>query len=358
MNQSPASQDPTARKVGWKKAAGFLLILWLAVFLLLELAWRGFLFASWEGFFDNPKEFTSTFFTTFEEPLPFKGEITAWYRNSEVQIAKKKGEIRIICFGGSTTVNQAAGISYAELLEQRFADRYPGYTIRVLNAGSDAFSTAHTLVNLSLRNLELEPDIVTVYQNVNDLSAKDFGDSITSDYTNKYRTDFYLGFRHRTGVIAELTKVSRLARAVVSRIDWIAFPQGRYGAGRDEVGRDYRKGLAYFRKNLTSLSGVAGKHGVKMVFATQAAGSDYRNDEAFSAYNDVVRQVALEEGVVLIDIVTLVTQDANFQADALHYTREGVEHLADAFFGPLDTLVKEEIRSRGMMRETDKSGAG
>ncbi len=40
-------------------------------FVVLEIAWRSFLAVSGRGFFDDPREFTSPFFTTFQEPAPF-----------------------------------------------------------------------------------------------------------------------------------------------------------------------------------------------------------------------------------------------------------------------------------------------
>src|SRR5262245_31263074 len=115
------------------KQVVFVLLTWSVILIAAELAWRTYLYSIGRGFFDDPHKFTSPFFTAYEEPPPFKWSHTAWYRNGQVEFAKADNEIRIICFGGSTTVNWRAGVSYPELIEQRLAERFPRYVIRVLN---------------------------------------------------------------------------------------------------------------------------------------------------------------------------------------------------------------------------------
>ena len=325
---------------------GFTMVIWSVALITAELSWRTYLYLTGHGFFDDPKKFTSSFFTTYEEPPPFKWGTTAWYRNGHVSFTKASNEIRIICFGGSTTVNARAGISYPDLLERRLAQSHPHHIIRVLNAGADGYSTAHTLVNLSLRNLEIQPDIITIYENINDLSAKDFGARISSDYANKYKTDFYLDFRHRTGLMAELAKLSRLARMIFSRINAIAFPDSGYGGGRESTGRDYQPGLQYFIFNLRSIAAVAQAHGIRVLMASQAAQYRLRQDQGFTVYNGAIRTLAQERGAVFVDVAAAVIADEMFLPDRIHYTRNGVEAVARAFYDPLHQLVKEVIRER------------
>jgi lysophospholipase L1-like esterase len=330
----------SARKFGLAKSVAYLLIIFILVFLILELAWRTYLYTAGRGFFDNPKEFTSPFFTTYEEPAPFKWQSTAWYRNGEVSIPKPDNEIRIICFGGSTTVNWRAGISYPQILDMKFSESESDYSVRVFNAGGEGFSTAHTLVNLSLRNLDLAPDIIVVYHNINDLSVKDFGDWVSSDYANKYKSDFYLGFRHRSGALAGLTKISRLARFIVSSFQGLAFPRNRYGeVGLTSMTNDHSQVLTHFKNNLRSIAAVAREHGIRLVLASQAAKSDVRGDDGFVAFNQAVRQIAEEEGVVFVDVANMMTEDILFLDDSIHYTRQGVERLADIFYPHVQYLV-------------------
>jgi lysophospholipase L1-like esterase len=321
----------------------FVLLIWAVVLVASELAWRTYLCATGRGFFDDPNKFTSPFFTTYEEPPPLKWGTTAWYRNGQVSFAKQPKEIRIICFGGSTTVNFRAGISYPELIERRLAAKFPAHVIHVLNAGGEGYSTAHTLVNLSLRNLEVEPDIITVYHNINDLSVREFGEHVESDYGNKYKTNFYLDFRHRIGLIASLTSVSRLARMIFSKIDVIAFPDDE----RTTVSHGWNTGIKYFTFNLQSISAVARAHGIRVLMASQAARDDVRRDPGFVAYNETVRRVTAENGDEFVDIASAVTEDDMFLPDAIHNTRRGVERVAEVLYPALEKMVGAASESRG-----------
>jgi len=338
--QPPDTFVSSARKFGLAKSAAYLVIIFILVFLILELTWRTYLYTTGRGFFDDPNEFTSPFFTSYQEPAPLKWESTAWYRNVEVSIPKPDSEIRVICFGGSTTVNWRAGISYPQILDTKFSETDRNFSVRVFNAGGEGFSTAHTLVNLSLRNLELAPDVIVVYHNINDLSVKNFGDWVSSDYANKYKSDFYLGFRHRTGALAGLTKISRLARFIVSSIEGLAFPRNQYGeVGRTSMTNDHSQVLAHFKNNLRSIAAVAREHGIRLVLASQPAKSDFRGDDGFVAFNQAVQQIAEEEGAVFVDVAKLMTDDNLFLDDSIHYTRQGVQRLADIFYPHVQYLV-------------------
>lgn len=332
-------------RIGIGKAIVFTLLPLVALLLVLEIGWRIHLARTGRGFFDDPNEFTSPFFTTYDEPLPRVDGDRLHYRNGAVDRRKAPGEIRIVAFGGSTTVNFRAGISYPEILERNLAqDLGTDPPIRVLNAGSEGYSTAHVLVNLSLRNLDAAPDIVTVYENINDLSAVWFGDRVTSDYANKYETDFYLGIRHRTGLVAAVARVSRFARMLINRVDRLRFP-----TPAQYHDRDIAPGLVYFERNLRSIVAVARAHGIRMLLATQPARADCRPD-AFRAYNDTIRRVATAEQVAFVDLDALVTDDASYLEDCIHNSRAGVEKVAAALRKPLAALVSDVRGSRATRR--------
>lgn len=328
-------------KLGIVKKITFTFVALAILAVVAELGWRTYLGATGRGFFDDPREFTSPFFTTYEEPLPRLDGDRLIYRNGAVARSKPDDEIRVLCLGGSTTVNTRAGISYPELLEQRFAERRGNGAVRVLNAGGEGFSSAHSLVNLALRNLDAAPDVVVVYHNINDLSACWFGEGVTSDYAAKYRSDFYLGFRHRTGVAAGIGKVSRLARFLFSKVSAIAFPAQEQ---RAELPHD--QGLVYFRRNLRSIAAIAKAHGIRLVLASQPARSTFRNHPGFRAYNEATATVARELGVTFVDVAGAMTEDTLFLEDAIHYTPAGVEALRDALYGPLAGIVEDVERGR------------
>jgi lysophospholipase L1-like esterase len=319
----------------------------LLALVLAELGWRVYLHFTGRGFFDDPREFISPFFTGFEEPMPVIEGSRLNYRNSSVERAKAPDEIRVICFGGSTTVNRLAGISYPPLLERRFAQAARGrYRVRVLNAGSAGFSTAHILVNLSLRNLDAQPDVVTIYENINDLSAMWFArDEVLPDYAQKYKSGYYLGLRHRTGVLPAAARISRLARFLFSKIAAIEYPD----AEGENRGADLSRGLEIFRRNLRSIVAVARAHRIRVLLASQPARSDFRAHSGFVAFNRTIAEVAAEQGIGFSDVASAVTDDRFFLPnDAIHNNGDGVQAVADAFHGPLRAEVEEAARNRGL----------
>lgn len=330
---APAQGNPVARTA--LRVALSLGVLALLL-VLAEVAWRFHLQGKGLGWRDDPREFTSPFFTTYEEPRPFSDQDGFEFHNGWISRTKSPDELRVICFGGSTTVNRREGTSYAQLLEQRLSKAALGRTVRVLNAGGDGFSTAHVLVNLALRNLEAQPDVITVYENINDLSAIHFGARTASDYANKYHDDFYLGMRHRTGFIAELTKISRLARSAVHRVHALRFPEPESGTAQD-----WRPVMVHYERNLRSIVAVARAHGIAVVLATQPASAQLRADPGFSAFNEVVRRLAAELDVPLVDVAAQVQDEACFLPDQIHYTPAGVRAVADAFEPVLANVLAE-----------------
>ena len=343
---TPSPARPRSRLVA---RIGLSLATLAALLIALEVGWRAWLSHQGLGFWDDPREFTSPFFTTYEEPRPLIGREGFWFHNGFVPREKPPGEIRVVCLGGSTTVNRREGVSYAQLLEPRLAAHAPGHAVRVLNAGGDGYSTAHVLVDFALRAIEARPDVITVYENINDLSAVRFGDQLAPDYGNKYLSDFYLGMRHRSGFVAALTRVSRLARAVVFRVTSLRFPEVEQ---RDSI--DWREARALYVRNLRSVVGIARAHGIRVVLATQPARADVRETEGFLAFGEAVRELARELDVPLVDVERAVRDERCFLPDAIHYTREGVEAVAEAFYGPLAQVVGEvavELDARGASPE-------
>jgi lysophospholipase L1-like esterase len=86
--------------------------------------------------------------------------------------AKGKGEVRVLSLGESSTfgVGVANGETYSAVLENLLNAESTGeaVTYRVVNAGVSAYSSFQSLTYLELRGVELEPDVVVFYHELND----------------------------------------------------------------------------------------------------------------------------------------------------------------------------------------------
>ncbi|MBI1321080.1 MAG: hypothetical protein GC168_19320 [Candidatus Hydrogenedens sp.] len=93
------------------------------------------------------------------------------YRDDEVVVPKPEGAFRILCVGGSTTVEGPRNdLTYPNMLERILKEALPGREIEVVNCGVYTMDTGRELEQFP-RYLELEPDLIVVYNFINDLAA-------------------------------------------------------------------------------------------------------------------------------------------------------------------------------------------
>lgn len=305
-------------------------------FCFLELSARVYSWKVGKGFIEKPKSFTSVFFTLYDWPAPFfDQDYFVFKKNERVRKEKEKNEIRIICFGGSTTLNERniGGLSYSELLESKLKREFPKAKIRVLNAGGDGFSSSHTLVNFVLRCLPLDPDIVTFYHNINDLSANFYGERILSDYSNKYMSDDFLAYRFRSGIFGTLTHFSFFFRWVNSKTKY-------FRTRKIDYSKDFSLGKITFQNNLKSFFSIARDRGIFAAFGTQAGNSKIRDRRGFLEYNSLIREFASRNKIPLFDLERYLMQD-RFFVDQVHFSEEGVRLAAEEIFKVLSPLVKK-----------------
>ncbi|MBF0284398.1 MAG: hypothetical protein HQL51_08050, partial [Magnetococcales bacterium] len=201
----------TWRQGAWRgiRLIGVNLLVLVSLFLLLELGARWKDLALGESVRLGGGSFITPWITTRSHPPPWPAEGGGIFnhRAAPTPFEKPPGVTRLLAVGGSTTLNDYAyktgKVDVPLLLEERLnrelgaqgggARRY-----EVLNAGANAFSSAHTLVNLQFRLLEFHPDVVLILHNINDLDVNYYGDAgARSDYRNKYMRLYFLNDRIR-----------------------------------------------------------------------------------------------------------------------------------------------------------------
>jgi len=91
------------------------------------------------------------------------------YRDREIDTPKPAGRLRVLCLGGSTTVEGPHNaLTYPKYLERRLRTRLGEDRVEVINCGVDA-GIIGTTVAQTRRWLALQPDLVVHYNFVNDL---------------------------------------------------------------------------------------------------------------------------------------------------------------------------------------------
>lgn len=312
----------------------------LAVFALAEVGVRTYaaLFMDSKSFFREDR-FISPWFTTYDYPPPrFDADGNAFFRHRAEPVPREKppGLVRVIAVGGSTTANERpytiGGVDYAGTLERLLNENSKGPRYEVLNAGADAFSTAHSLVNIYFRLLEFSPDVIVLMHNMNDVSVNYFADGATSDYANKYLHEFYLNPALRAGAsIMGLLNQSRLIAATrVSRATT---------RGAVDIRKPIATGLRYFARNLTMISDLCKANGVTLVLLSQPnslSGSfRFYNLDDFRTYNRKIEEVSRETGAIFVDMFERLGHAPELFLDQVHFTPLGIRKFSEILFEAL-----------------------
>jgi lysophospholipase L1-like esterase len=241
----------------------------------------------------------------------------------EVEQPKPAGRLRIVCLGGSTTYSDAVSDddAYPVLLEKELRAARPGRDIEVINAGVPSYTTAETLPNLAFRCVDLQPDLIVLYEGINDYRPRVYA-NFDGAYFH-YRRVWDGSAEPAAGGAAEAGKD-------INKLIQYDTPEPN-GNKRDNV---RRSGTAAFRRNLVSIAGVAQAHGIKVVFVSctwdptnKFAIADKDMVDGLREHNQVVKEVAAQQGASFIDLAAAYRPEGQF-TDVVHMNAAGSAQMA------------------------------
>ena len=288
------------------------------------------------------------------------------FRGDEIDRVKPPGQYRIACLGGSTTYCidvEDHTQSYPAVLERLLRER--ATDVRVINAGVPGWTTWESLINLELRVLDLDPDLIIVYHGVNDVAPRLSWppEHYLSDNSQMHSAPSTIlwpsVFEHSALGRMALTRWG--GRIPHMRIDR-AF--GTPGPGswsvqfaRQRIGGTYPAGIfaqvsaaemlarnrpVYFRRNVEGMVAIARGRGIEVVLASFALSSrsqdtrdlatsseEYRT--AIGETNQVLREIAGQTGARFMDFAAVMPQEARYFTNPVHNTAEGAAVKARLF---------------------------
>jgi len=278
------------------------------------------------------------------------------FRGDEVLVPKPEGIFRIVCMGGSTTYSASVEDyheSYPFRLQQELHNI--GYArVEVVNAGVFSYTSSEGLINFETRILDLQPDLVIIYDGVNDVDAR-------LVWPPKVYTGDSSGYARRLpATTPPLLEQITLTRMVLVYFEWtephIALTRNFIDTPGTYVGNQflnqYEDGIyptdlfasapvetiletnqpIYFERNLRNLIAIAAAHGVEVVLATFTASPAFvengraSSPEFLSAYveqNRVLRTIAETTPAFLFDFAAAMPLEARYFSDGVHYSAEG-----------------------------------
>ena len=297
----------------------------------------------------DPKEFTFTphpYLSYYPTPNYQKGltsHNSLGYRNDEFPLEKPNGVYRIVALGGSSTYDVSIkdnAATFTAQLEKMLREDYGYQNVQVINAGVPGYNSWEILVNLEFRVLDLDPDLVIIYEGTNDVHARMVEPSA-------YRGDD-LGRRQawqvpavalweRSALLRITSRMMNFTRQVsiddfVSAPTYVSWPyEFRLSEGNLDPSEILKENPPiYFRRNLENMSAIAKEHNITIMLSTWAHSpylKDYAAQDyyqlAFAENNDVVKEVAAEQHIPLFDFAEVMPQDASYWADGRHVNEAG-----------------------------------
>jgi lysophospholipase L1-like esterase len=280
---------------------------------------------------------------------------TLGLRGPAIEPGRQPGVVRVLCLGGSTTYGAGlrAEQAYPMRLEQHLNAAAPdGLRFEVLNGGVPGYTSIDSLVNLELRLLALEPDVVLVYHGVNDarlVQARGY----RSDYSHiraPWRDprdqvsplDRWLVLRWRTW--AWLTELTGRGFSAMS-LENLVFVEGftdRLLPPEPEVHRAGVEDFVRNLRNIVAVSRAAGAEAGLMTFATRRAEEDTEValQPCINAMNAGILALAAEQDVPLFDVRAAIGGQWELYSDYVHCTADGCDRQARA--------IAETARAQGL----------
>jgi len=263
---------------------------------------------------------------------------------TEEQASDTTPPLRIFCLGGSTTeYTDSQKRGWPIRLEENLGGNVPGRQVRVYNQGRQWYTSQHTLYNYITNLRQHRPDVLIVMHAINDLL-------INADFCYYSFGPFQDDYRHFHGPVYRLINRPTLVQTamnILSKI-WYHIP-------REVIETDHFPGLAPFERNLRALIDVARLDSVQVVLLTQpylfkdtmtaeedaelimlhveAVGPTKEWGlstalQGMKQYNDVIRRVAQDENVLLIDLEKVIPKSLEYFHDDVHYREKTFDLIA------------------------------
>ena len=293
------------------------------------------------------------------------------YRNAEFSLQKPAGVYRIVALGGSSTYDiriEDNDLTFTAQLEKVLNDEYGYQNVEVINAGVPGFNSWEILINLEFRVLDLDPDLVIIYEGTNDVHARLVEPSAyRSDNSGRrqaWQVPPVAAWEH-IAFLRILSRSMNITRQVsvddfVSSATYLSWP---YDYRLSEEGIDPTEILrqnppVYFRRNLENMIAIAREHDIEIMFATWAYSpnlDDYASRgysrQGFEENNQVVRDVANNHHISLFDFARIMPQELEYWADGRHSNEAGALVKADLFAEFIHNQGLVEPKSTSMLLE-------
>ena len=267
------------------------------------------------------------------------------YRGDELS---QDETFRIFTVGGSTTygVSLPNEATYPATLKNLLQVDFP--QVEVVNAGVQAYASPDTLANFTYRILDDKPDMLIIYHAVNDVVIRlvdpaqynganpargiwQNNAQVSSSALYRFVT-INLGLTKSPGYLDSLLRTdTQTCSDPAYCSEWDMTPQQLLDANPP----------IYFERNLRNLITLAQANDVQVVLSTWAYFPDAVNNFEYmtrphmqsgvAEHNEIIRRIAAELDLPLIDLAETMPVDDTLWQDGLHMTPAGTLEQATQY---------------------------
>ncbi len=297
------------------------------------------------------------------------------YRSPERPLTKPDGALRILCAGGSTTFDLQAATdeeTWPWRLEAILADEAAG--VEVWNAGFPGWTSVENLISLAVRDVDLRPDVVLLFQGINDLqpaSHRPFDRQYVDGHAGVSRRA--LGLDRAPLSWTERSVLLEAARDTLFGVE-DAWDRVRAAPSAEGRHRELAPAAAeVYERNVRSFVALVRGHGGVPVLATQvvrfrnasaAKDRDYlagwlaglepeAAPAALEELNGVLRRVAQDQEALLVDAAREIDWRDEHFADPMHFSAAGSRRFAELVASRLAPVLHELSATRGGFARTE-----
>lgn len=255
--------------------------------------------------------------------MGFRGKETTW--------EKPAGVYRIVTTGGSSVYGQSESCDaavWSQRLEDYLNFQGGGRKFEVVNVGCPGWTSFEMLINLELRALDLQPDLVIVYEAINDMRAALYnGGGETQRDNTHWRAPWVT---ERPSGLETLLQSSRTyliwrryATSYVEKRSDLGFFGVKNLAQNFDVdtyahtaeGRPLpERGFLNYRRNLDNIITLVKAHGAQVLLVTQALPRWHLDPkkslqdqcEGFGRIQNIQRELANQRAVPLFECAEIV----------------------------------------------------
>jgi lysophospholipase L1-like esterase len=273
------------------------------------------------------------------------------FRGEEIAVPKPAGRFRIAVLGGSGTYTIKVPDyrqSFPAQLEKQLREQYGRSNVEVINAGVGGYNSWETLINLQFRVLDLQPDLVIFYDAINDVHARIVPPDAYRGDNSGERRQWQTPRRalwERSILLRLLNQRLRLAPMRYVGLEGYVNTDSSYlnlwSQSPEMVKLIDANPPTFFRRNIYNMIAVAREQKVGFVLSTWAHSPNQPGPGEYvtwpqyakgaAEHNAILKAVAAERKVPLLDLAAVMPQDAQYWFDGRHVNEAGAQKKAEFF---------------------------